>query len=198
MSSRISRLGGHDALDFANTVSWRDTPRAIDHLSNYAQLVAWCKAAGTLTRPAAKIATKLGTSSPGDAALILAHAHRLRAATLDIGHAVANGVDPTKDARSALLREVRASLADAELSANDGALSISYPPKNVRAALLGPIAWSALELFSAEHGGRLKQCPPSDCQWLFIDTTKNKSRRWCDMATCGNRAKVHRHRGVSM
>jgi predicted RNA-binding Zn ribbon-like protein len=60
--------------------------------------------------------------------------------------------------------------------------------------IVGAIAWAALDLFRGDELSRLKQCPPDDCQWLFIDRTKNLSRRWCDMATCGNRAKKHAHR----
>jgi len=58
--------------------------------------------------------------------------------------------------------------------------------------IVGPIAWAALDLLRGDELGRLKQCPPEDCRWLFIDRTKNGSRRWCEMATCGNRAKKGR------
>jgi predicted RNA-binding Zn ribbon-like protein len=58
----------------------------------------------------------------------------------------------------------------------------------------GIIAWSALDLLRSDELARLKQCPPDDCHWLFIDRTKNGSRRWCDMGTCGNRAKKMAHR----
>lgn len=60
--------------------------------------------------------------------------------------------------------------------------------------IVGAIAWSALDLFRGDELSRLKQCPPDDCHWLFIDRTKNGSRRWCDMATCGNRAKKQTYR----
>jgi len=40
----------------------------------------------------------------------------------------------------------------------------------------------------------LKRCPADNCRWLFLDRTKNRSRRWCDMATCGNQAKARKHR----
>ena len=60
--------------------------------------------------------------------------------------------------------------------------------------IVGTVAWAALDLFRGDELSRLKQCPPDDCQWLFIDRTKNASRRWCDMGTCGNRAKKQAHR----
>lgn len=56
--------------------------------------------------------------------------------------------------------------------------------------ILGPLAWAAFDLLRTDRLDRLKQCPPVDCGWLFLDTTKNGTRRWCDMATCGSRAKA--------
>ena len=38
----------------------------------------------------------------------------------------------------------------------------------------------------------VRECGASDCAWLFLDTSKNHHRRWCDMTRCGNRAKVRR------
>lgn len=55
--------------------------------------------------------------------------------------------------------------------------------------IIGPVAWAALDLLRGSELDRLKQCPPHDCHWLFVDRTKNGSRRWCEMATFGERAK---------
>ena len=52
-------------------------------------------------------------------------------------------------------------------------------------------AHSALRLAAGPDNGRLKICP--NCRWLFIDRSRNRSRTWCDMAVCGNRAKASRH-----
>jgi predicted RNA-binding Zn ribbon-like protein len=56
-------------------------------------------------------------------------------------------------------------------------------------AILGPIALSALTLLTQSDLSRIKQCQGDHCGWLFFDTTKNRSRRWCEMEVCGNRAK---------
>jgi predicted RNA-binding Zn ribbon-like protein len=71
-------------------------------------------------------------------------------------------------------------------------LDFSTAPRE--AAILGPIAWPAISLLSTADFARVKQCPGDDCGWLFLDQSKNNSRRWCDMATCGNRTKAERHR----
>jgi predicted RNA-binding Zn ribbon-like protein len=59
---------------------------------------------------------------------------------------------------------------------------------------LWPIAKAALELLTDEQLDRLRQCANPECGWLFLDTSRNRSRRWCDMGSCGNRAKVRRFR----
>jgi predicted RNA-binding Zn ribbon-like protein len=55
---------------------------------------------------------------------------------------------------------------------------------------LWPIARQAAELLVTEQRRRVHECAADDCRWLFLDTSKNRSRRWCDMKSCGNRAKV--------
>jgi predicted RNA-binding Zn ribbon-like protein len=62
------------------------------------------------------------------------------------------------------------------------------------AALLGPIVWRAVELLETGPLDRVKECPADDCGWLFLDTSKNRSRQWCSMQTCGNVSKVRRFR----
>src|SRR5207245_8489030 len=64
-------------------------------------------------------------------------------------------------------------------------------------SLLAPIVKSAVDLLSADEVVRVRACAAATCDWLFIDTTKNHTRRWCDMKICGNRAKVQRFRSRS-
>jgi len=49
-------------------------------------------------------------------------------------------------------------------------------------------------LTSSQRLNQVRQCRGDNCGWLFVDGSKNHSRRWCDMRDCGNRAKVRRHR----
>lgn len=60
-------------------------------------------------------------------------------------------------------------------------------------APLWPILQSAADLLTSADLARLRQCNGHNCTWLFLDRSKNKSRRWCDMQICGNRAKSRRH-----
>ena len=56
------------------------------------------------------------------------------------------------------------------------------------------IARSAVEILTGELYDLVRECAADDCAWLFIDTSRNHSRRWCSMSSCGNRAKVHQFR----
>ena len=62
---------------------------------------------------------------------------------------------------------------------------------------LAPVIKSAVDLLTSGAIGRVRTCAADTCEWLFIDTTKNRTRRWCDMKVCGNRAKVRRFRSRS-
>ena len=60
--------------------------------------------------------------------------------------------------------------------------------------MLWPVVQSAVDLMTSPELDRVGQCADDrGCGWLFVDTTKNRSRRWCDMRDCGNRAKARRH-----
>src|SRR5947207_2841413 len=61
-------------------------------------------------------------------------------------------------------------------------------------AAMQPLVESAVSLLTSAKMERLRRCGNSTCYWLFIDETKNHSRRWCEMASCGNVVKVRRHR----
>jgi predicted RNA-binding Zn ribbon-like protein len=61
-------------------------------------------------------------------------------------------------------------------------------------AALRPVVESAVELLTSSKLARLRRCGSPTCYWLFLDETRNCSRRWCEMASCGNLMKVRRHR----
>ncbi|MBR0667630.1 hypothetical protein GXW71_24965 [Roseomonas hellenica] len=199
MSFSLHRISGHVALDLANTISWRDSPAEIDHLARFEDAMAWCREAGILAPRAARRVADACRAAPALRDRILTDLRRLRGIVYAIGGAIADGTVPPEAPRAALVAMLRNALAGAVLEpAVPEPLRLSFAEAEPRAAVIGPLAWAALDLFRQDLAGRLKQCPPDDCRWLFLDTTKNRSRRWCDMASCGNRAKVHRHRQATL
>ncbi|MBL8148058.1 MAG: CGNR zinc finger domain-containing protein [Anaerolineae bacterium] len=67
-----------------------------------------------------------------------------------------------------------------------------YSPTDL-AQMLGPVVWSAVEVLQSADRADLRVCEGHDCDWVFLDTSRNHSRRWCSMQSCGNRAKARRH-----
>lgn len=170
------RIGGNLALDLANTFSFRGTAREVDHLATIDGLRRWAVAAGLIDDGWSLSAKK---ASP-----FLTTVHQLRGAIDAAGAAIANGAEPPADALTTIRDMAAVTLARATLAGAPTHLAFAGIDR-----ILGPIAWAALDLLRGSELDRLKQCPPNDCHWLFVDRTKNGSRRWCEMATCGDRAK---------
>ncbi len=186
-------VGGSPALDFTNTASGRGTEFYLDRLTSLADLFAWAEHAG-LTSGVSPPAAAQDEPARNNLALVAATA--LRETIHAAMHAIATG-KPAPDAALAQLRDAAALRLPA--LALEGGVDGHYDwvpattPTTLE-AILGRIALSAIDLLRSAPLARLKCCPGHDCGWLFLDTTKNGTRRWCDMSVCGNRAKAKRHR----
>lgn len=172
-------------LDFANTVEPRVPEPGMELLPDYAALLEWSEEAGLLT-PAQR--RKLGRPAQ-DSAAAYDSAIALRESVYRIFAAIAAGKAPrSKDLQA--LQEVYAEaqqhatpvLTDDRLEWTWREPSLAYPAWR--------IAGDAIELLRSDRLQRVKACQPT-CGWLFLDTTKNHSRRWCSMRECGFEAKVH-------
>lgn len=185
--------GGRLCLDFANTVGGgRATPH--EHLNHYGDLVAWGRQAGVLTDGDARDLTRLATRHPEEAARTLADAIALREALYRIFSSVTDGAA----AAAADLEVFNAALSRAltRLRIVPGSKEFEWTWATEEAALdrmLWPVVRSAADLLASEEVLRVGRCASESCDWLFLDTSRNHSRRWCDMRDCGNRAKARRH-----
>jgi predicted RNA-binding Zn ribbon-like protein len=189
-------LGGALCLDFANTVDAR-FPRAgttpPDFIATYEQLVRWSQRAGALD---AATGRKLLVRARGEkkaARAAVSAAHRLRDAIYALFAALEEGREPPASAARELARFSARALERCRFVANPetNGLTWSWPQVEPQ-SMLWPIALSALELATSDEVAALKQCPGHDgrCGWLFLDRTKNQSRRWCTMQICGNAEKT--------
>jgi predicted RNA-binding Zn ribbon-like protein len=193
--AELSLVAGVLALDFANTASGRDSGHPFEHLRGAGNVVDWAGHAGVISAVAATRARAAIAADSEMADRILRQAVQLRGAIYGIGSAIAHGRD-APDADLKLLKDfARRALGPAELARTPGGVyGFDFTAAPIEFALLGSVAWSALDFLSTGRFDRLKQCPGEDCGWLFFDSSKNNSRRWCDMATCGNRTKARKHR----
>jgi predicted RNA-binding Zn ribbon-like protein len=182
-------VAGHIALDLVDTVDYPDDPQRFDHLGSYADLLRWAQSVGVVGRSRAGVLSRAAVANPRDAAAALRKAHRLRGVLTDVFTAVATNADPAPYWPP--LRSFAAdALAHAGLTADADAYDLAWP-RDEFAALLWPIATAAVQLLTSPASNRVKQC--AGCPWLFLDQSKNGSRRWCAMGDCGTDAKMARY-----
>lgn len=188
------RLGGHAALDFCNTwAGWDAVSEVPDErrewLSSYDVLLAWAVYADLVGRDDAEVLHARAARRKAEAASVLERARALRTAVHD---AV---LDPTdEEALAALTPEVRRAGGVARVVPGGPEAGGASWALGGDAGLELPVlavAWSAAGLLTSPDVAKVCACPGIDCGWLFVDTRGR--RRWCDMAVCGNRAKVAAH-----
>ena len=184
----LELLGGDAALDLANTVEGpRGGPPVVDWLPDYDALVAGSEHAGLLPGAAAEeLRSRAGGST---AARAHRDAVRLRATVGEIFSAIAAGDPPPDAGLGALLRAYRAALAHAALAPAGSGCAITWTSSDLGRPWW-PAAHAAIDLLRSERLARLKGC--GRCSWLFLDQTRNGSRRWCSMADCGTAEKMRR------
>jgi len=167
-------------------VSSRHTESPIERLVSYAELVSFARQTGLVTGAAARRLAAWGQAHPREAAAALRRAVELRDALFGIFAAIARGQTPSRGDLDAVNHAIgRTRLGEAlDWEWADG--------PDAPDAFLCPVVRAAVELVTSRARDRVRLCEAPDCVWLFQDTSKNRSRRWCDMKQCGNRMKARR------
>ena len=189
-SDRIATLrvvGGNLALDFVNTV---DGDPAFDHLRDYGGLVAWGGHVGLIPEEAVRRLIREAEGSPSEAGTIHEHALALRETLSGIFAAIARGERPPERGLEALRGKECEALARARLKPKDGGYSWEWPDGGVE-SVLWHVVHAAVELLTSGPLDRVKTC--AGCHWIFVDESKNRSRRWCTMEICGTNEKMRRY-----
>jgi predicted RNA-binding Zn ribbon-like protein len=190
--------GGQLCLDFTNTAVWRLAAQPEETLVDYPALLAWSRRAGTVDQREAELLHRAAEARPDEAAAVLARAIALREAIYLVLVATIGGRTPRPEDLAFLNVELAEAMTRATVRPNGAGFSwdwpagasIAFPSEPPLARPLWSIARSAAELLVSPELARVKRCPGTNCGWLFLDTSKNASRRWCHMAICGNRARV--------
>jgi predicted RNA-binding Zn ribbon-like protein len=191
---QFGRIGGALCLDFTNTASWEADRQTTEHLNDFTDLVRWCTEAALVGQDSAAALGEEPEENRAEAAAILGKAKDLRATLYRLFIALSRGKFPAgKD-----LQRLNEALAEAPLRLEvrrekDQFLSERQAAGTKFAKLVGPVVWSAAELLTSGKIDQVKCCASDTCGWLFLDNTKNHSRRWCDMADCGSHAKAKRY-----
>lgn len=184
---------GSVALSFANTLDWRLREPPVELLRSFSELLRWAWSAGALDPAEARTLRAWSAAHPRAAARALAKAVEVREAIAAVLQAVVRGEEipagplARLDAACRAAWEARALRPDGRKAAwgwRDGAPAAERP------------AWAAAldaaRLLTSDERERVRQCADAHCGWLFLDTSRNGTRRWCSMQSCGNRNKARK------
>jgi predicted RNA-binding Zn ribbon-like protein len=188
--------GGILCLDFANTVSKREIAgQTRDDLPGYDELVFFARDSGVVSPQFAREILDFSDVKPRERDHVFHAAIRLREAIYRVFAAIANSQAANR--KDVKLIEEFATEAMNRRQLTSGGHGYRWEWKRGKdenlAYFLWPIAQSAAELLTSDRVRAVRECAAGDCAWLFLDESRNHSRRWCDMKVCGNRQKARRH-----
>lgn len=189
---RFELSGGALCLDFVNTLEDRPL-RQSEHLTSFADLVAWAVQAGLLDGSGARALARRASRRPAERQETFRRALELRESLFRIFAARAAGRQPRAGDLSRLNRALGAAMRAIRIEPDDEGYRWSWTDANALDAILRPVVRSAAELLTSSELQQVRQCASDRCSWLFVDRSRSRRRRWCDMKTCGNRAKARRH-----
>jgi predicted RNA-binding Zn ribbon-like protein len=181
-------------LAFINTLSARPTEDPSERLVSYEALVAWAIEAAVLREADGAELMARSRRREAEAASVLARARDLRELLHAVVAASGEGRVASAPTLSRLAEYLSGAFARARLVPDDGTLQWVYAGGEELDRVLWEIARAAARFVGSGLLRRVRACVASDCGWWFVDATRNHSRRWCEMKSCGNREKLRRFR----
>ena len=192
-AGNLSLLGGRPCLDFVNTLDWRGTDHPVEFLHSYDELLVWSRHAGTISDQQAQRLSQMSKTNPSQAAAVLHNAIELREAIYRIFASLAEGLNVAEEDLIIFNQFLGAAMQSLQIAQQQQEFvwyTLGDPEK--LDGILYPLVRSAADLLVSIEHKRVKKCGDPACGWLFLDISRNLSRRWCDMRDCGNRAKASR------
>ena len=185
--------GGLLCLDFANTLDNRTDVHPQELLNSYNDLVLWSQQADVLTEQEAQQILEKAARSPSEASRVLQRAVAIREAIFRIFKRVAEDESPEDEDLVAVSTAVADAQHHAQIVPKAAGFKWVWTGKaGDLDCMLWTVVQSAADFLTSDELDTVRVCASERCNWLFIDTSKNHSRRWCNMKSCGNREKAHR------
>ena len=193
-ADKFTLIAGAVCLDFANTVGgWRGR-QAYEYLRTYSDLMRWARDAELFNADTVEDIMSAARERPAEAEAVLARAIVLREAIYRIFTSLLSRTPPTPQDLEILNIELAHAYAHLAIAYTPDGYAWQWYGEVTPDAVLWRVARSTADVLLSLVASMVRQCAGDICGWLFIDNTRNHSRRWCDMRGCGNRAKVRRHR----
>jgi predicted RNA-binding Zn ribbon-like protein len=200
MASQVSAAdfdyeSGDLCLDFANTLEWHASGHPVEHMEDYFAMLSWGEGAGIIKPEKAARLRHLATGNKGEAAQAYGLAITLREAVYRIFSHHYHQEEIKPDELQVLNAILSRSLPQLQVVSSTAGFDWEWAgASDDFDQIIWPVARSAAELLTSEQLNRVRVCEDDrGCGYLFIDNTRNHSRRWCSMESCGNRAKARRH-----
>lgn len=194
---QVDTNAGAPCLAFLNST---DQPGGFSHRDDlqpgYANVLSWAWASGILDDETTRRLLAIARRHPREASAIRRRIIEFRSALYRLVIAAIGGDTPPPDDLSLFEQELRETYAHAHLSVagNAPGYAWTWPDDPHLETILWEILRSAEEMLCSDRVERLRQCAGEDCHKVFLDTSKNRSRRYCSPGGCGNRERVRRFR----
>jgi predicted RNA-binding Zn ribbon-like protein len=183
---RFNLVAGHPSLELLNTISDWTAAEPRDYLPELAEAFRLGILVGLLTPAEAKRLAALPAGTE------LRRLKELRSRLQRIVRSAIDGTAPDEEDLAALARDAADAARDVELRMSGDRLKRVIPVDKAGVATLRwRLVETAITLLTSDELARVGACPT--CGWFFLDTTRNRSRRWCSMAMCGSVSKSHRY-----
>jgi predicted RNA-binding Zn ribbon-like protein len=184
-------VAAHPALDLVNTLDWRFRESGSEELlPSYVELLRFVEESALLTPRQSRLLRR--TTSERAATQALHSTLDLREAAAEIFYVIVDERIPPKGAIKKLDRQLRIAQANRMLNWTNLGLELTWINEADPHLPLWLLTQSAADLLTSAAAQSIRACADPGCRWLFLDTSKNHSRRWCDMKICGNRMKARR------
>lgn len=193
---KFDLTGRHLALNLGNTISYRGDPaRRKDHLESYLDLISFARQSELLSPRQADGVRACAASHATEARRSFVRAINLREAIYRTFAAIAEKKAPDAGDLHVINDAAVEAMRHRVLAPVNGGYGWEWQwdAKNSLGRILWPMALAAAELLTSDELKTVRLCEAPNCGWLFLDRSRNRSRRWCDMTSCGNREKARRH-----
>lgn len=195
-SPKFDEPGYWLCLDFTHTLEERPSDHPQEQLKSYSDLVAWGLYMHLLTDEQAQHLYEEAGRNPAKAAEVLHRGIDARELMYRVFYEIAEDSSPAESDLITLNDMLSDTMSHARIVAKWHGYEWGWvDDEHALDQVIWPVIRSAADLLASDELDAVRACAADDCRWLFLDTSKNRSRRWCDMKSCGNRAKARRHYG---
>jgi predicted RNA-binding Zn ribbon-like protein len=184
----ISFVGGRLCLDFVNTTNWEGNNAIDDRLIDFSSILTWGARVGLIKLESNQIRRQ---KRRNDECRFDLKVKRLKEFRYHLRKMLIDGEAPDAISVETLNESLNPTI-NQTLKCVNNKMVLALQEADL-SWILTPLAYSAVEILISPLRERVKKCPGSRCGWLFLDTSPNNRRRWCSMATCGNKHKAKKY-----